>query len=468
YARGVIGNIDITGNLEFQYHASSTGHEYIPYVVTDHNGGYGIGLLDFTISTYPVITDTAHKLTFLPPMTMNSPELSLSSGSYYEQGSDGFQGFYPIFTHALASSYCITQGGRLPTEAELTTMWKTVINQPIFNSKFKWHSSLPYLTNVESRQVSLKTGEEIRSIKPAYFSCVISTAEPNWKFSNSSSQEKLNEPFQIYETAKLDDGTVVYRDEAAYKLNAETLQYLINGKEADPKDVYVVIDRNKLTIYATSATPTDRVFINVKVTDDDVIGQSRMVTIGSKITQCAAGTTPEQSLKQGCIYSVVAETPGWRKWYFTLAIPMSLIGPPPSLPDVKIFGQDGMSFIGTTRPNTKEWYNYVYQVCQKLTDTHFFGRREWYAGINYKYAPFDMILDNRYIEAASLWVHYMADHDPDKPYPIDLNLYGQGCAGNWFGPTSEYFVHQYSASKYFLFRSFDPSVYTFASCVSYD
>ncbi|MCG3847413.1 hypothetical protein I3262_19105, partial [Photobacterium damselae] len=467
YARGVIGNIDITGNLEFQYHASSTGHEYITYVVTDHNGGYGIGLLDFTISTYPVITDTAQKLAFLPPMTMDSPELNLSSGSYYEPGSDGFQGFYPIFSHALASSYCITQGGRLPTEAELTTMWKTVINQPIFHSKFKWHSSLPYLTTTESRQVSLKTGEEIESNEPACFSCVISTEEPKWKFSNSFNYEKLNAPFQIYETVKLDNGTVVYRDAAAYKLRATTLQFLINGEVADLKDVNVAISGNQLTIDAKNVRPTDNAYIKLEVTDDDLVGQSSIVVVG--VGRCPSGTTPEQSLRQGCIYSVQsawwqdgATVPYWG-FKFTLAIPMNVLGPPPEgLTGVKIFGKDGVSFIGIHNPNNRTWYNYVEKTCKMLNSIKMDGRTDWRAGrtMDYETRTYSLYPYEEY-KVEKSWVQYMRDNDPEGS--DDLSIYGQGFGGL---PGDKNILNQYNADNKFISQKVDADTYTFASCVT--
>ncbi|MFB1076446.1 hypothetical protein [Photobacterium damselae] len=460
YARGVIGKIDITGNLEFQYGASSTGHEYITYVVTDHNGGYGIGLLDFTISTYPLITDTAQKLTFLPPMTMDSPELSLSSGSYYETGADGFQGFYPIFTHALASSYCITQGGRLPTEAELATMWKNVINKPVFQSKFKWHSSLPYLTDIESKRVSLIDGQESSSTDPAYFSCVISTEEPEWKFSSSFSSEKLNVPFLIYETAQLDSGMTIYRDEADYKLQAETLKFLINGTEADLKDVNVVIDHNKLTINAKNVSPADSVYIKVKVTDDDLVGQSSVVTVGFK--QCASGTTPKQSLIEGCIYPVTLNN----GISFTLAIPTNILGSPPEdLKAVKIFGQDGVSFVGTPYPNVQKWYNYIDQVCRRLNDLKLNGRTNWAAGISISATKIKTSLPSSADYEASLkWLNYMLEHDDTSSEKDPIN-YGQGYAGL---PMEDYVVNQDSDKNAFETQEYNRwgSTYTFASCVS--
>lgn len=460
YARGVIGYIDITGNLEFQYGASSTGHEYITYVVTDHNGGYGIGLLDFTISTYPLITDTAQKLTFLPPMTMDSPELSLSSGSYYETGADGFQGVYPIFTHALASSYCITQGGRLPTKWELATMWKNVINQPIFKSKFKWHSSLPYLTKTESGQVSLKTGEEIESTELAYFSCVISSEEPNWNFSSSFSNEKLNVPFLIYETAQLDSGMTIYRDEADYKLQAETLKFLINGTEADLKDVNVAIDHNKLTINAKNVSPADSVYIKVKVTDDDLVGQSSTVIVGFK--QCVSGTTPEQSLIEGCIYPVTLSN----GISFTLAIPTNILGAPPEeLAAVRVFGQDGVSFVGTPYPNFQKWYNYVDQVCKRLNVIKLNGRTNWAAGISIPFTDKEPPLssDADY-KASRKWLYYMLEHDNISTEKDPIN-YGQGYAGL---PMEDYVVNQTRDENAFKTQEYNAygTTFTFASCVS--
>ncbi|HIF9309616.1 TPA: hypothetical protein ACX6RK_001835 [Photobacterium damselae] len=457
YAKGIINDVDISGNLEFQYNPSSTGHEYITYIVSDHNGGYGIGFLDFIISTYPSISDTTQELIFLPPMTIASPELEVSSGSYYEVGIHGYQGFYPIFTHALASSYCITQGGRLPTEAELSAMWKNVINKPVFKSEFKWHSSLPYLTNIESKQVSLIDGQETSRTDPAYFSCVISTKEPDWEFSQSFAHSKLGVPTKINEIAHMPDGNTIYRDVSDYKLQAKTIRYLVNGKEVDPEDVNLEINADQITIDA-NVTPLDKVYIMVEVTDDDIIDKS--VTITSGINQCTKDTTPEQSLKEGCIYTVGLEN----NVRFTLAIPTNIIGhPPEDLPSkTKIFGADGVTFIGTKGPNTEEWHAYLKDICNSLNSMKFDGRSNWTTGMDRNTFPMrTYVNDEEESKAMTSWLYYEMEHDSDAvdPKPAD---YGQGFAGL---PGQDWVMNQDDATNGVIRQEYTRA-YSPASCVS--
>ncbi|MGR5327827.1 Ig-like domain-containing protein [Photobacterium damselae] len=459
YARGVIGDVAISGNLELQYNPSSTGLEYITYIVSDHNGGYGIGLLEFDISTYRPILDITQQLIFLPPMTLNSSELAVSTGTYYEIGLDGFQGFYPIFTNSLASSYCITQGGRLPTEVELTSMWKNVINTRVFQSEFKWHSSLSYLTNTESKLVSLIDGQEKSSTDPAYFSCVVSTKDLSWEFSQLFDHTKLGVPINIIEIAHLSDKEVIYRDVKDFKLHAKVIKYLINGKVADPDDVNVTINGSSITIDA-DLTSSEAPYIQVEVTDDDIIDQSEIITVG--VTQCEAGTTPEQALETACIYTVGVDN-GTR---FTLAIPTNIIAAEyqGSLDGVKAFGADGVSFITIKDPNTKEWHEYIQGTCDILNIMKVDGRTNWAPGMNMSDfsggAREPLVSDDVDSEAMSNWLYYELNHDTTTEGTAPD--YGQGFAGL----VGQAQVVNQSGDGKIMHKQSTGVAYTPASCVS--
>ncbi|HIF9293497.1 TPA: hypothetical protein ACX6Q7_001397 [Photobacterium damselae] len=467
YARGVIGNVDISGNLEFKYKSSTTGHEYITYIVSDHNGGYGIGLLDFTISTYLSISDPAQKLIFFPPLTSSSTELTVTNGVYYEVGSNGYQGFYPTFTRELASSYCTILGGRLPTKAELTTMWKNVLNKPVFQSKFKWHSSLHYLTNIESEQVSLINGQNVSSSNLAYFSCVISTEEPKWEFTQSNVQTQIDTPFSVYEFTHTTNGNIVYRDEKDYKLIAKTLIYNIDGYEADKNQITAKIVGNRITIHQKEAPPPGAVvYLKMELTDEDIPGSQVFITIG--LMQCTKDTSPEQALEQACLYTVGVNNTAQR---FTLAIPKNLISN--AVPDdehIRIFGQNGTAFIGTTYPNDSKWQNYIRPTCDMMNRLKIDGHEDW--------APSASITDNWGIaftisnEDLSLsqkWVAYMVAADTEAVHP---EKYGQGFAGL---PGQTGVINQLSNANVFVREpqgAVEPGVsgsygtYTFASCVT--
>ncbi|OEC81426.1 hypothetical protein A9D46_18010 [Photobacterium damselae subsp. damselae] len=453
YVRGTIGNTDITGNLEFRYRTTTTGHEYVTYIVSDHNGGYGIGLLDFTISTYPPISDPAQKLIFLPPMTMSSPELVTSSGSQYEVGADGFQGFYPIFSHALASSYCTTQGARLPTEQELTSMWKNVLNESVFKSEFKWHSTLAYLTDSPTQQVSLKNGQGTTQQNPAYFSCVISTEEPGWEFSQSFIQTHLDTPFNVYEIAQI-DGMMIYRKAEDYKLVAKTEKYLINGQEADTDQIITEIDNNKITIHTKEPTSEQQIYVKVNISDEAIPNRSINVTIGFK--QCKKGTAPEQALLEGCIYTIELDN-GQR---FTLAIPKNLInGELADTLPAKIFGKDGAAFIGTKKSNTDEWHSFLRNTCDVMNILEIDGKSNWVPGIplRQQQLTYGTIEDETDQEAMTAWTIFLAAMDSST----DAAAYGAGFAGM---PNTKYVVNQSSSMR--VRTELAEYAWTFASCVT--
>ncbi|HIF9195255.1 TPA: hypothetical protein ACX6PX_000470 [Photobacterium damselae] len=373
YARGIIGNVDITGNLEFQHKSSTTGHEYITYIVSDHNGGYGIGLLDFSILLYEQISDSSQELIFMPPMTKNSPELVTSSDLYYEVGINGFEGYYPVFTQSLASSYCATMGGRLPTENELTTMWNGILKEPVFNT-YKWQSGKPYLTSEIDRQVSLINGRAQRLQDEAYFSCVKSTKDIEWEFSQASLTTTLGSVVSIVEIAKdpLTDNTI-YRDPKDFQLHATVKSYTLNGENQEFDDIVITIDKGSMVIDAPGISEKDNPYISIELTDDGLPGKKMYVNIGISI--CPKGTTPQEALRKSCISLFKGIT---FKLNFTMPIPMSILGLPPSdISNPKIIGENGAAYIGIKNANNDAWYRYVQKACDLLNSIKADGYSNW-------------------------------------------------------------------------------------------
>ncbi|MCG3847412.1 hypothetical protein [Photobacterium damselae] len=140
---------------------------------------------------------------------------------------------------------------------------------------------------------------------------------------------------------------------------------------------------------------------------------------------------------------------------------MNILGPPPEeLTGVKIFGKDGVSFIGILIPNREKWYNYVEQTCKMLNDIKLGGRTNWVAGIHIvRGEPYKLVSDEDHL-AAQRWVNYMLDHDPEGTWTAP---YGQGYAGL---PRELYAVNQLYDSYEFHIQEIDYKTYTFASCVS--
>lgn len=458
YAKGVLGSIKINEDLSFKYIPGGLGTEFINYIVTDHNGGYGIGMLEFDVTSYKPIIDTAQKLIFLPPMTMLSPRLSTASGRYYESGLSGIPGFYPIFEYSLAEAYCRTNAARLPSKDELQRMWASVLEEPVY-TKYKWQSSLDYLTNDHSQQVSLSDGKSYSSDDLGYFTCVKSTEGLNWDFVNTHIKTELGRKVTIlerYEEPLTHD--VIYRNPKEYQLKAEVKKLLINGRPEDLDRVNITIKDDTIEVVNVSwASRTDSVYVDISVTDLSIPDKQVSLSIG--FTVCSKGTTPEEAIKSSCVYTVASD-----KARFTLAIPMDML--PENYPaelHLDVFGGEN-GFVGTKQPNNKKWWDYIKPICDEMNLQKIDNSDRWAPGLELEPghdSGYSTVSGTDDYTAMKQWVQFMYEQAGGSMKTAEL---GQGYAGL---PDTQYVINQVNDSSQMAKQEqgyFD--ALTFASCVS--
>lgn len=458
YARGNLGTTKIKGDLKFKYKPFSIGSENIAYVVTDHNGGYGVGVLSFDITSYQALY-TTRKTIFHPPMTTYDPQLALSSGMKFETGENGLKNYYPTFNHSLATAYCQTKGQRLPTPDELQEMWTLDLGEePIFTAdknKYRWHSSKNYLTDVPNKQVSLITGEKITSEEPGYFSCIESTEPIEWEFATDFLNMEIGQETQVFQIHKDSaTGNVTYRDPNDYELEIKVNRYILQGLDMDqPGGLDVVkttVDKNTIR-FDTPFGPDDQ-YINATVTDKNVPG-SMEVNIG--IVQCKEGVLPEDALRSSCI-ATVGSAQSDRRW--TLAIPISqLSGPVPTTIPLTYFEKGGKAYVGTLEANKQEWHEYLKPTCDMMNMLKVDGRTTWSTGANARTEKMGTP-DTR---QSRLWVRFMWAIGGEV---LGYAAYGQGYAGN----VGDYYVVNQLLDGPTM-RQQTPGyegALTFASCVS--
>lgn len=130
-------------STEFTFRSYKRGTHYVTYVLSDHNGGYGTGIIEIKVGedipTFiagwdPILTTETRR--FKSPMTRYDADYQ---GFEYtivtaENGTDGPAGTgTPLFDYRKAASICSHNGMRLPKLDELTSLKNTYPNG-LYNS----------------------------------------------------------------------------------------------------------------------------------------------------------------------------------------------------------------------------------------------------------------------------------------------------------------------------------------------
>ena len=120
-------------NTSFTFKGDKSGTYYVTYVLSDHNGGYGTGIIEIKVgppnSARPWDTflyfDTDTSKRFRSPLTKDIADyLSLTYTTVTEEdGTNGPAGLgTPLFDYNTADSFCSQLDLRLPTLDELTSL----------------------------------------------------------------------------------------------------------------------------------------------------------------------------------------------------------------------------------------------------------------------------------------------------------------------------------------------------------
>lgn len=135
---------------KFTFRPTSNDSNYITYVVSDHKGGYGVGMIKINVggpySDIPVGED----LVFSGPLTIAQ---ALYSGISFAtvnvgNGTTALTGVQsPVYTYAMAEAYCTAVGARLPDVIEMQLLFQQEGSVYSGVNKQRWPAGVVYWTS---------------------------------------------------------------------------------------------------------------------------------------------------------------------------------------------------------------------------------------------------------------------------------------------------------------------------------
>ncbi len=145
-------------NKKISFLAKTPGQYYVNYMVSDHNGGYGVGVIDVRASS-PIKDYYYDNGNERSSFTLSAPVVQSISDKYgfNYQNTQTIDGFVSepldiaLFDAKTAKAYCKAKGGRLPEIAEIELITRKEANALANNAG--WPQGLSYWTE------SLSSGE---------------------------------------------------------------------------------------------------------------------------------------------------------------------------------------------------------------------------------------------------------------------------------------------------------------------
>ncbi len=397
-----MGSATISGNTTFQYKGGDVGKENITYIVSDHNGGYGLGSVSFNINTYLSIPDKSQDLIFSPPMTFSEVNSfgGVFTGTFEESGINGFVGRYPVFNIDLADAYCRARGGYLPDDPTLSNMFTGVLgSQPVYSTMYKWHSGEPFLLS-GGGTFDLSSGSSSSANVDGYFSCAIpAPSSLSWTFDRPVYPAKLNVATSVLINATLPvSGDKVFLPPDQYQLSVDVESMVVDGVRYTtpiPSDVLskidLIVSSNKVMIQdmSSAAEKIDSVVLNVS---DPSASNTTKIIYG--VTECPNGASFDDSSILGCIFMMryqlyipSTSTPEGINRYFTIGmtdnvlrqlIPQSDIDMLPGQKFTK--GSVSLHLLnlnGASGSPIDNWRKIVGKACDMLSELKIGSRDNW-------------------------------------------------------------------------------------------
>lgn len=148
-------------NKKIKFLAKVPGQYYINYMISDHNGGYGVGVINIRVSS-PIkdyfydTGDVRSSFTLSGPLVQS---ISDKYGFNYQsiQTIDGFVSEplnIALFDAKTAGAYCKAKGGRLPSAEEIELITQKRSNQLAISAT--WPKDLNYwLQDVGTEEISI-------------------------------------------------------------------------------------------------------------------------------------------------------------------------------------------------------------------------------------------------------------------------------------------------------------------------
>ena len=385
YTNGQGTRVVTPNSTEFLYKPNFTGAHYINYVVQDEKGSYAMGGLTFNVVSYRSIYDPTQKLTFSPTYTFD--EIVRMGGTYSglesEFGVTGEPGYYPTFDRALANAYCVTEGKRLPTSDELSSMYNHIISpNSAYTSEYRWPVGSRYATdynhNDETVRCSLSSGKcYIGNDTSAYVSCVkelYTSSEysfeqaiqgAGWEEKNTLSASAYDESEAYYNPLPKEEYQLSY---TVVKTVPEGLNDLVQVKIVDNA---VTVSRTNDSLKQTT----------LELHSPNVSGDIDKVTLLIGLSECPSGVTVNETQLIGCI-PVIYEDDGTA---FSGALPdqilsklgFDLLSDTPnslrksgSTPNYSYFSPHNVS-------NQTDIAEFITPLCEQLNASIVAGRDNW-------------------------------------------------------------------------------------------
>lgn len=393
-SQGIIENIN---GLEFTYIPTETGTNYITYIVSDHNGGYAVGILISEVSSFLNIYDDNQDITFLAPLTIAdlTATQGISSGDYQELGDTGPKGIYPIFDTQLALSYCTTRGLVLPTKEQYMDLFTEKLeNTPVQDTDYKWISGAPYVAI--DGFVSLSNGLEESSAELGYFSCVQYIAGPEeYSFSRSSYLGEFDEDVLITANADTIYGLFPLPEES-YTLDAEVSHTMPEGL-AEQINVSVTGRKVNVSIDPSIKDIIKNVIVSVK-DPEHVQGNISETKVIYGISECPRDSSVEDMLWNDCVPVVTYTGNSLRMTGPVTYRTLTNMGMETSnMPKVFKKLTNNPEYWGTKysednpRPMFNEWQKdgkkFAQNYCDILSSMYIGGRNNWVAEVPNSYNP---------------------------------------------------------------------------------
>ncbi|HIF9061303.1 TPA: hypothetical protein ACX6MH_001474 [Photobacterium damselae] len=288
---GIISNIT---EKSFYYTPESEGTQYLVYIISDHNGGYGLGQIIYDVDAFPNIYDESQLLMFSPTFSMSELEREHGSFSdiYIEDGSKGIPGAYPLFSRNLAEAYCSIKGMTLPTKSQLKELYRNKLsNISVFRSQYQWPSGFDYIAADGS--LSLDNGFTHYN-KKGYLSCILPMALPSeTSFNDKYMSVKWGESIPVI--ASVDSNGKKYNINS-YNLYTEVLSTQPEGLESN---IDIEVINNNVKVNYLSNIVNSAV---IKITDPiNINGIQSETKLFVGIKECSNKISFIDAQKQGCI-----------------------------------------------------------------------------------------------------------------------------------------------------------------------
>ncbi|AVI65582.1 hypothetical protein CKQ84_06605 [Shewanella sp. WE21] len=166
----VAGNFNGT---KFTFKPTNNDIHYITYVVSDHRGGYGIGMISVAVGGPYSDIAVGDDLVFSGPLTFAQAKFAEISFATIDigNGTTALTGAQtPVYTYTMAEAYCEMIGARLPTLFEMTLLYQQ--EGSVFSgvNKQRWPAGIVYWTQTSNsygkETFNLHTGIQAANFSP--------------------------------------------------------------------------------------------------------------------------------------------------------------------------------------------------------------------------------------------------------------------------------------------------------------